>query len=144
MQHTFLFEEAVWSAEGNYHSGSGAEVALEGESRVEHEPGLWIVNTVMQVRDQPSQSVSSRYEIVPMRPGGSSTRWRMENPTVGRVEGKYVVVEDTLLSLYRSPDGRHSGTECLVRLDERRYLNRGTLLRAGQLVSSWAVELIRR
>ncbi|MCX7635867.1 MAG: hypothetical protein N2Z74_09040, partial [Syntrophales bacterium] len=66
-----------------------------------------------------------------------------QHPTLGRLEGRFIVVDDTLISLYESEDRRYRGTEYFRMIDEDLYSNRGTLLQEGMKVSSWAVELRR-
>lgn len=144
MEHTFLFEEAVWEARGHYRNASGQEFGLQGETRVEHQATRWINEGVLRVFGEPVQTVTNRYEIVPFRPGLDSTAWISINPSLGRLEGRFVVVAETILSQFHQAGGRHHGTECLVQLDSGRYLNRGVLLQGGRTVSTWAVELVRR
>jgi len=48
-----------------------------------------------------------------------------ENPALGKLIGKFMIIGDTVLSSYISENGIYSGTESLFKIDESTYLNRG-------------------
>jgi hypothetical protein len=53
------------------------------------------------------------------------------------------MVEDSILSQFSSLDGLYTGSEYLLRVFDTEYSSRGAVLREGQRVASWRVELVR-
>jgi hypothetical protein len=65
------------------------------------------------------------------------------SPSLGALQGRFVLCGDAILSSYASPSGRYRGFECIQRALEDRYTVRGTLLEEDKLISTWCLELIR-
>jgi hypothetical protein len=84
---------------------------------------------------------ATRYEIEPFGTGKTSTHWKSSNRLLGNLKGYFVIVGDSILSLFRSEDGRYSGTEWLLMVDEGTYQSRRVLLDGDKTLSSWAMEL---
>lgn len=108
-----------------------------------HEPNRWLFEAVQRLRGDPARVQHNRYEIVPFTPGARSTHWIALNPAIGALRGRFVIVGDSILSVYASPTGRYRGFESLLRRDRARYIVRGSLLEEDKLVSTWALELTR-
>lgn len=62
---------------------------------------------------------------------------------MGKLIGKFMIIGDTILSSYISENGIYSGTECLYKIDETKYLNRGFAFNGENKLSSWEVTLER-
>ena len=86
----------------------------------------------------------TRCEIVPMERGQELTSWISENPALGKMMGKFIIVDDSIISIFTSENGALQGTECLRLIDDDLYSNRGCLLRGDKKISSWAVELRKK
>jgi hypothetical protein len=140
LAHTFLFNEGVWRAEGEFRDGSGTASAVGGETIVRHEPGKWLYEGVLRVKGAQSE-YRNRYEIQPFSPGALSTHWTSHNPTVGALRGRFVISGDSILSFYESPTGRYRGFECVQQRDATCYSARGALLEEDKVLSTWAIEL---
>lgn len=54
-----------------------------------------------------------------------------------------MIIDDTILSSYRSDNGEYSGAESLTQVNETTYRSRGFTLKGDRKLSSWAVELKR-
>lgn len=144
-RHTFLFEEGTWHARGRFMDGEGNEFRAEGQAVITHGDDRWRNDGVMRVLGDDGPRFENLYEVEPFQDGSDITAWTSRNPDLGTLEGHFVVVGDSILSLYRSSDGSHRGTEIMRRLDDDYYAARGALLTSdGEKVSSWAVELLRR
>jgi hypothetical protein len=139
--HTFLFREGVWRAAGEYRDGAGTATAVDGETRVRHETGRWVSESVMRVKSNPPQEHRNRTEIAPFSAGAQSTHWSGENPSIGTLNGRFVIAGDSILSFYATGTGRYRGFECLQQKDARRYTVRGAMLDQDKLVSTWVLEL---
>ena len=83
----------------------------------------------------------SDYDIIPFLPGKDDTPWQSLNPAMGKLLGKYVVVDDSILSFFQSEDGHFKGTEYLLKVDDTLYRNRGVLFEGDQKGSTWIAEL---
>ena len=143
--HTFLFEEGLWAARGEYVDGAMNRAALEGETRVTHRPGVWLNEGRMRIDlDGRQVVIENRYRIAPFCEGGDFTSWESDNPALGTLRGRFVVVGDAILSSCTSADGHYTGTEFLLRETPERYVNRGALFSPEGRISSWSVILTRK
>lgn len=145
IKHTFLFEEGLWAVSGEYTGRDGTSVPVEGSARITHEERVWKNQGVMTLI-QPEGNIEMRndYEIAPFAQGREHTAWRAENPSLGRLSGLFVVVDDSIISTIASEDGRISGIEYLRKVHDDLYMSRGFIFRADEKLSSWAAELVRR
>ena len=85
----------------------------------------------------------NRCEIIPFTSGSRSTHWSSQNSSVGRLNGRFVIVGDSILSMCSSATGRYRGVECIQRIDTMRYSARGTLLEEDRVLSTWSLEIER-
>lgn len=144
MTHTYLFEEGAWLTEGSYVDGDGALFTLRGRSVVNHGEGAWWIEGHMTLYSQPPVESHNDYAIRPFGSGQHATTWVSDNPALGRLVGQFTVVADTIVSLYGSEDGRHSGSEFLRRVDPDTYDGVGVLFRGPQRLSAWWLTLRRQ
>jgi len=142
-EHSYLFEEATWDAEGIFTDANGTQVPVEGAATITHTSDAWLLNTTMLLQGDSAVEVENRYVIMPFSDNRIETSWTSDNPELGRLEGRFTLVEDTLISTFTSPDGRLQGTEILVQIDADSYENRGLLYQDRKLVSTWALSLTR-
>ena len=141
MPHSFLFREGTWRAAGEYRDGAGTVTAVNGETRIRHEPGRWLSEGVMRVKSNPPKEQQSRYEILPFSPGSNATHWSAENAAIGSLNGRFVIAGDTILSFYASGTGRYRGFECMQQKDAKHYTVRGAMLEQDKVISTWVLEL---
>ena len=143
--HTFLFEEGLWAASGEYVDEAMNRAALEGETRVTHRPGQWLNEGRMRIELGGREVViENRYRVVPFAGGADFTSWESDNPALGTLRGHFIIVGNAILSSCTSADLRHTGTEFLLQEAPERYVNRGALFSAGGRISSWSVILSRK
>ena len=141
MPHTFLLQEGLWRAEGEYCDSGGTRYPTSGECTIRHQATRWQFESALRLRGEPPRIQHNRYEIEPLKPGAISTHWSSHNAMVGALSGRFVVTGDAILSFYASPTGRYRGFECLQQKDEKRYSARGALLEEDKVISTWAIEL---
>lgn len=142
-RHTYLLEPGRWRSHGTFVDAGGTAVAVSGESTVVHGEGEWVNETWMRLELPERPVLSSRYQVEPLEPGMTTTLWTSENPTLGMLLGRFVVVADAILSVWSSEDGVHTGTECLALQPGGSYRLHGCLLKESELVSAWALRLER-
>lgn len=140
-EHTFLFREGVWRAQGEYYDGAGTRTEVEGEAHIRHYPDKWVSESVMRTRAAKPVETRSLYDIHPFAPGNLTTSWSSKSASLGSLHGRFLIVGDTILSVYESATGRYRGYESVQRRDKSHYSARGALFDAGKLLSAWAVEL---
>jgi hypothetical protein len=143
LDHTFLFEEGLWRAEGLYVDGTNTALRAEGTIRITHEETAWINEGSLKLLLPTPVEFRNRYEIVPFEEGRDYTTWRSLNPVIGTLLGKIVLVDDSMISQYGSEDGHYTGSEYLLQVSETVYRNRGFAFGDERRVSSWAVELTK-
>ena len=145
MRHTFLFQEGIWIALGFYFDDKDRALPLEGMTRITHREGLWINEGEMEINagDKPIK-FSNRYEIVPLEEGKNHTTWESLNPDLGILLGRFVIVDDTIISTCRSKSSDYTGTEFLLRVSGVQYQNRGVLFKGSDKLSSWSVDLQKK
>lgn len=144
MEHTFLFEEGGWEAEGTYLPAEGPPIPARGRTEIIHGDDVWINDGRLVIGEgEARREIRSTYRIRPFPAGARSTSWVSENPALGELRGTFAVVGDTILSVYRAADGAALGSESLRRVDADIYENRGVLRVEDGGVSTWAVRLTR-
>lgn len=142
--HTFLFQEGLWIASGEYYDESMNRASLEGETTITHRPDVWLNEGRMILRKgEQAVEIENRYRIVPFSGGSDFTAWESVNPSLGTLRGHFIVVGDAILSSCTSADHRYTGTEFLRQEAPERYINRGTLFTASGKISSWSLTLTR-
>lgn len=145
IRHTFLFEEGIWAVSGEYTGQNGAVVPVEGSAKITHSAALWRNRGIMTlVQPGGNIEIMNDYEIAPFEEGRDFTAWRAENPSLGKLTGLFVVVDDSIISTISSEDGRVSGIEYLRKVSDDHYMSRGFIFRGEEKLSSWAAELVRR
>jgi hypothetical protein len=142
-RHTFLFEPAVWRAEGTFFDAADQAVPLVGETRVTHIESGWRNEGRVRVLTNPPLIIENRYNIIPFTPGRDTTSWVSVNPALGQLSGRFILVGESILSLFESKTGEHKGVEVLIKESDESYRGRGALLARGGKVSSWLLTLTR-
>jgi len=140
--HSYLFREALWTAEGTYRDGEGSEFPVRGETRIRHYEDHWSIEGSMHLYGDEKTAFVNNYRVEPFEPSGADTAWTSENPALGALKGRFAVVEDVILSHFESDDRRYSGVECLRRINHHSYRSRGVLYDGERLLSAWAVNLM--
>lgn len=143
MRHTFLFEEGVWRAEGLYVDGTNSALRAEGTITITHTASAWINEGTLRLMLPKPAEFQNRYEIIPFEEGKDYTVWTSQNPVIGTLTGRIVVVDDSLISVYESKDRVYAGSEYLLHVSDTIYRNRGFAFKESERISSWAVELTR-
>jgi hypothetical protein len=143
-RHTWLLEPGVWTATGLF--WEKGEIAHEGRgtSTVRHRDDLWVIEGAMEIFGEPPLRFQNDYRISPPKPGAKVLPWQSENPAIGILEGVFVVVDDAIMSSFRSADGAAVGSEHLTWLAPDRYQARGVFLASGVVASAWSMTLLRQ
>jgi hypothetical protein len=143
--HTFLFQEGLWAAKGEYVDEVMNRASLEGETRVTHGPDVWLNKSRMTLHlGGETVEIENLYRIRPFSEGSDFTSWESINPALGTLRGHFIIMGDTILSSCTSTDVRYTGTEFLLQESAGRYINRGTLFSASGRISSWSLILSRK
>lgn len=142
-QHSFLLREGIWRALGEYRDRKGDLHPVHGRAEVRHMKDVWLSREMMRVKEDELPEISNCYEIVPLTDEAAHTTWISQNPRFGTLTGNFAMTADYILSLFSSTDGRYSGTEQLLRVDEDTYRCLGMLLEGNKRCSSWAITLFR-
>ncbi len=143
MTHTYLFESGAWSARGVLVGAYGEQSRITGSSDVFHDRDGWRINGGMEVVGDAHEFFTTSYQIIPFGVN-EQTDWSSTNSTLGHFSGTFIVVKDSILSTGESKCGCYVVSEWLFQMDNDRYVNRGVLLKDGERISSWALELERR
>lgn len=143
MNHSYIFEEGNWKAIGIYFDQESNEIEVYGETTIRHLNDEWVLDGFMELKIESPIRFFNKYSIIPLPDNKDYTQWTSENPALGRLIGKFMIIGDTILSSYRSEDGIYSGAESLFRIDSNKYLNRGFAFKGEDKLSSWEVTLGR-
>ena len=143
MNHTFILQPGEWAAAGMMQDADGRETAMKGATRIIHDQDAWRNESAVAPLDGGGSEIVNTYVIEPPDNPGAPMRWTSTNPAIGALRGRFVFVDDTIVSVFDSEDGLHSGTELLKQVAEDRYVNVGVLLKQGNKAASWAYELHR-
>ena len=143
MNHTYLFEQASWKVRGYYIGESGQLIEAEGKSIITHQREIWVIQGVMRLHTEGDSEIGNIYEVVSFKQGADNTSWSSMNDALGRIEGRFILIDDTILSVFQTTNGRYRGTEYLRQLSDHQYVSKGVLLKGLAKLSSWSVNLDR-
>ena len=143
VNHTFLFAEGEWTARGLYWNEKHQSAAVEGSTKVWHLQDKWLIKGTLRVLANDIQEFTTEYEVEPFAPGTDSTNWIAHNRMLGKFIGSFIIIEDSIVSLYRSRDCPCFGSEYLPKLSDDTYKVLGTLFCDDKRISSWSVRLTR-
>lgn len=146
VRHTFLLQEGVWVATGEFFDRRGNPVPMDGSARVTHGSDMWRSRGVMRLQRPGggSMEMPNDYEIRPFGEERDFTGWTSENPFLGKLTGLFVIVDDSIISTISSEDGRVSGIEYMLKVSDCHYRSRGFIFKGEEKISSWAAELVKR
>jgi hypothetical protein len=143
IKHTFLLEEGVWTAKGDYFNEKTDRFPLEGKSTITHSAEAWIIDSRMKLLGPKPVEFQNIYRVTPFTTGARAASWESYNPSVGILLGKFVLAGDSIISTCTSEKGVYEGYEYLQIRRDGTYLNRGAFLEGLTVLSSWEVELRR-
>ena len=141
MTHTFLFEQGLWFAKGDYTDAKNTIVHINGEIRILHQEDHWLSESLMKLLDGSGTEFTSTSEIIPFSDSREFTTWKSIHPMFGELSGEFMIVADTILSTFISDSGEYTGCECLLQVDKNIYISRGFVFKGEEKLSSWAINL---
>jgi hypothetical protein len=141
--HTYLFEEGVWDVSGVTTTGTGPRETT-GETRVVHWPGVWLVEQKLRGATDDDTEVETSIEATPLADDADHTTWTAFSSVLGKQTGHFVVIDDTILSVFECADDGPRGTEVLRQLDDETYESIGALFAGTKRVATWSLQLARR
>lgn len=140
--HTYIMIPGKWQAKGIYFDENYGSLPVHGETEILHNSDGWILDGYMELELEETVRFYNKYTITPFKKDADFTSWISENPVLGTLVGKFMIAGNLLLSSWQSKDNEYSGTECLIRLDSKKYKNHGFAFHDDQKLSSWEVELM--
>ncbi|HET6469667.1 MAG TPA: hypothetical protein VFG43_14930 [Geminicoccaceae bacterium] len=142
-RHGFLLTPGQWRVDGIFLDAGGVAVAARGTVLIRHGPDSWHNLTRIELSTSPARAFENRYEIAPLVAAAASTPWRAFNAQFGAILGRFVLVEEMILSSFTSEDGRYQGGETFRRVDDGHYDNAGWLALGAEVLSRWRLDLHR-
>jgi hypothetical protein len=141
--HPYLMTPGIWHARGRYRDDQDRAVAAEGSAELRHHADVWELVGELRLLGPRPVAFTNRYRIAPAPAEARLLRWQSDNPALGRLEGVFVLVDDTILVRGASADQHYRVVETLTLIDERQYCNRGALIGGDARLGAWAMELTR-
>ncbi|MDF1585413.1 hypothetical protein [Marinimicrococcus flavescens] len=142
--HSFLFKPGLWLAEGSFSDGGGRRLDARGSSEIRHEKRRWLNIGRLEVAGETALVFENRCEIEPPSSFLEPVTWKADNPSLGRLRGRFIVVEEAILSAFATDDGTFGGSETMLRVDRDSYESMGYLATAEEtVVSRWRLRLTR-
>lgn len=141
--HTFLFKNAVWEAVGLFSDKEGHQFSVEGISKIERKSNVWLNDVMLKVQNGQSHEVFSFYEITPFEEADRYTTFLSQTPDLGKIKGQLLICDNDIFISFVSEDGKYSGVDHMVRVDEHHYSTNGFIYFGKQRHSSWDIQLKR-
>lgn len=141
MEHTFLFQEGLWLAEGFYFDEDCRPLPFSGFAEIIHSGDAWHNRSRMEICCGQEIVIENNYRIKPFPEGGDTTAWESANPAIGLLLGRFYIVADSIISTCTSQRGTYSGTEFFIQKSATGYLSRGIFSDGTRRLSSWTVEM---
>jgi hypothetical protein len=152
MQHTFLFEPGIWTAEGTFWTADGRDISADGRTEITQGSSTrasqgkecgWVIAGRLRVLSSPPAEFVSIYCVMPSEKDPLTYKMTSENSTLGKLHGVFTITGPTIMSMYRSEQGNYQGTEHLRQIHSHHYEACGVLLMDDRRLSSWRVDLRR-
>lgn len=143
IRHTYLLEEGKWSVSGVYFDARNDAKEVKGEQRIKHHPNQWQLDSRMELQDKSKKVIQSTYKIEPTADKGEFTFWESDDPNLGQLLGRFMIVGNTIMSMYQSESRLYLGTETLEKIDENRYKVKGFSFNGDEKLASWEITLER-
>jgi hypothetical protein len=141
IEHTYLFQPGLWQVEGVYFDGKGVRHRQTGQLVVVHGPGLWTIDSTVNISGEDTRDFQTLYEVTPPGEGLSYAEWKSASTGPEPIYGLFVVVDDVIMMPWQSRTGSYWGQEMLARVSDSEYLNRGFAFLKSTMVHSWSVRL---
>ena len=142
IKHTFLFREGIWKIDGDYTDVHNHICPMEGETRVIHDSGRFISESEYILHFEQPALFYHKLEM-PQIQANDLTVWKSMTIITGLMEGKAFILSDHIIFVYQSADGKYSGVENIIRINDVYYQNMGSLFREEERLSSWKSEMLR-
>lgn len=142
-EHSFIFQEGAWEGQGSYTGEDGRVIRARLGVRSEHQPDDWRLASRWEIEADEPRRIELDYRITPFADDDNLLHWRAEHAEMGPLKGKFVVVGESILSLYSSVDGRRSAMEYLQRETARQYRYQGALFAGFRRLATWDLRLTR-
>ena len=142
MEHTFLFQNARWQAQGFYYSKEvGAAAPLTGETVVTRAGDNWTIDRSMDISWETPVHIEDHYDIHTTN-NAAQFDWVAQDTKLGTMNGAFIALPSIITSSYTVPDTDISGSEMLMQVSETEYLMEGVINRDGDPESWWKGRLI--
>jgi len=115
---------------------------MEGETRVIHDSGRFISESEYILHFEQPALFYHKLEM-PQIQANDLTVWKSMTIITGLMEGKAFILSDHIIFVYQSADGKYSGVENIIRINDVYYQNMGSLFREEERLSSWKSEMLR-
>ncbi len=138
MKHTFLYQEGVWKANGIFSDENRQDIEINGQMDIRHEKNSWIAESFLEMQLKEPVQIMNRYQIDVPETEQPFLPWTALNMVLGPTKGHFVVVGDTIFSLFQTSDGQR-GSESFRKIDDQHYHNKGFLIENDKVVSRWEI-----
>jgi hypothetical protein len=139
MKHTFLFEPAVWAGTGTLWRADGEPLKAYARTEIAHRPECWLLSGKLRVLGSPPTEFVQAYLIEPPRAPGESLKWTFESAMFGKLQGRFAVIDTSILAVYGCEASGYYGSEHFGQLASDSYRSAGMLLLKDKLIYSWQI-----
>ncbi|TLN25425.1 hypothetical protein FDZ74_02385 [bacterium] len=143
-KHTFLQDEGVWQVTGEIFDEENQASALHGWIRVQHQVDHWLVASHLLLQEKQDQVFQNDFRVEPGDISqGAALNWTGDDAVLGELRGQFAPLDDAILSLFYSVDGRYRGSLTWLQKDATVYRLWGMLMDGGRRVAAWTMVLTR-
>jgi hypothetical protein len=115
---------------------------MDGETRIIHDSGRFISESEFILHFEHPELFYHKLEM-PQVQSNDLTVWKSMTIISGLMEGKAFILNEHIIFIYQSSDGKYSGVENIVRINDVYYQNTGSLFRGEEKLSSWKSDMLR-
>ncbi|MFH1197402.1 MAG: hypothetical protein V1720_17010 [bacterium] len=141
MNHTYLFKEATWKADGHFFDETNKALSIQGETKIIHEENIWHSKSKFKLAEGGEGEFVLNLEVIPFDVKKGSTSWVSFNQSFGKFYGEIIIEDEYIISVFYSEEGTYSGSEYLHCIDGNHYKNKGVIFKGKEKLSSWSVRL---
>lgn len=144
LKHTFLIEEGVWKAAGEFFDEDNQRIQARGWIRVHHQVDHWFVARNLILEAARFTEWANQYNVQPGHvSAGGILFWTGSDPLLGELRGHFGLLKEAILCQFYSIDGRYHENETILQIDASHYKAYGMLLDGWRKISAWSLDLMR-
>ena len=141
LEHKELLEPGTWKITGEFTDKEGLTFSIEGKVEVKPRPESTLMEWTIKLQNDAGTTLYKTYHVDPFPEGEFTTKWKGEIEQLGKFTGNITMMKESIVITYTSENGELSGMDNLIKIDNKKYRYKGSLLESDGILESWAAQI---